>query len=148
MKWLKATPQARIEESIPERPLLHACVGNHRFGDITLDSDITVKPMVLGDVRRLPFKDNSFASAFMDCPWTASWKKNVADAMKELLRVAPIVYVLSPWTYGSSTCQIEEIYVGWQPGVNQTLAFIKYCRNNSKKRRSGDLNPVKKKDKH
>jgi hypothetical protein len=128
MKWLKATPQARVEESIKERPLLHACVGNYHFGDVTLDSDITVKPMILADVRELPFKDNSFAAAFMDCPWTASWKKNVANAMKELLRVAPIVYVLSPWTYGSSKCQIEEVYIAWQPGVNQTLTFVKYCR--------------------
>ncbi len=128
MKWLKATPQARTEESIPEKPLLHVCVGNHHFGDVTLDSDITVKPMILGDVRGLPFKDNSFAATYMDCPWTASWKKNVSDAMKELLRVAPIVYVLSPWIYGSHICNIDEIYVAWQPGVNQTLTFVRYGR--------------------
>lgn len=126
MKWLKAQPQARIEDSIKERPLLHACIGNHHFGDVTLDNDITVKPMILGDVRELPFKNDSFAAAFMDCPWTASWKKYVANAMKELLRVASTVYVLSPWIYGSDKCTIEEVYVAWQPGVNQTLTFVKY----------------------
>ena len=129
LKWLKAIPQARVEESIEEKPLLHACVGNYQFGDVTLDSDVTVKPMSVGDVRPLPFKDNSFGAAFMDCPWTASWKKHVSGAMKELLRIAPAVYVLSPWTYGSSKCRIEEIYRAWQPGVNQTLTFVKYVRS-------------------
>ena len=132
-KWLKAIPQARIEETIPERPLLHACCGKHRgFGTVTLDSDPAMKPMVLGDVLGLPFTDNSFAAAFMDCPWVASWKPNIAAAMKELLRVAPIVYVLSPWTYGSSACIITDIRVAWMPGVNQTLAFIRYERNSER----------------
>ncbi len=104
MKWLKANPQRRIEETIVERPLLHACCGKHTgFGTITLDSDREMKPMVLGDITFLPFRDNVFAAAYMDCPWTAAWKKNIAQAMKELLRVAPIVYVMSPWTYGASS---------------------------------------------
>jgi len=39
LKWLKAIPQARIEEFIPEKPLLHVCKGNHNFGEVTLDID-------------------------------------------------------------------------------------------------------------
>ena len=128
MKWLKAIPQKRIEETISEHPLLHVCCGNHKFGDVTIDIDITVNPMVVSDVRSLPFKDNSFRASFMDCPWTAAWKKNVADAMKELLRVSPIVFVISPWTYGSSIAALTEIRVAWTPGVNQALLFCRYER--------------------
>jgi len=114
MKFLKASPQVRIEESIQEHPLLHACCGKHGyFGDVTLDTDSCMNPMIIGNVKRLPFKANSFAAAYMDCPWTASWKHNVATAMKELLRVAPIVYVLSPWTYGSSICKITDCKIAW-----------------------------------
>lgn len=131
MKWLKAVPQKRIEHNIPEHPLLHACSGNDVFGTVRIDWDMSLetKPDVYADVRDLPFPPNHFAAAFMDAPWTAAWKKNVADAMKELLRVAPIVYVLSPWTYGSKICSITDIYIAWTPGVNQALTFIRYERN-------------------
>jgi len=128
MKWLKAKPQTRIEETIKEKPLLHACCGEHKFGDVTVDIDPSMHPDYIADVRSLPFGNNKFAAAFMDCPWTASWKKNVADAMRELLRVAPVVYVLSPWIYGSSSCEITDIYIAYQPGVNQTLSFVRYKR--------------------
>jgi len=131
MKWLKATPTSRIEYTIPERPLLHACSGQDRlFGDVTIDIDPEMNPDVVADItRRIPYPDNSFAAAFADFPWTAAFKKKVANAMKELLRVAPIVYTISPWTYGSSKCTLEWVYVAWQPGVNQALLFSKYMRN-------------------
>jgi len=35
MKFLKANPRIRIEETITERPLLHACSGKHgEFGSV------------------------------------------------------------------------------------------------------------------
>jgi len=129
MKWLKASPQKRIELTIPERPLLHACFGGHDFGDVKLDFDMATSPDVCADVRNLPFGKDHFAAAYMDCPWTAGWKKNISGSMRELLRVAPIVYILSPWTYGCSICAITDIWIAWTPGVNQTLAFIRYKRS-------------------
>jgi len=133
MKWLKAAPQQRIERSIKERPLLHACSGQDKlFGDVTVDSDPRMQPDVVADItKRIPYPDNHFAAAFADFPWTAAFKNKVAAAMKELLRVAPIVYTISPWTYGSSNCRIEEVHIAWQPGVNQALLFTKYVRNES-----------------
>lgn len=129
VKWLMATPQSRIEYSIPERPLLHACCGQDHFGDVNIDRNPNVKPDVVADItRRIPYPNNSFAAAFADFPWTAAWKKKVADAMKELLRVAPIVYTISPWTYGSSSCRLDWVKVAWQPGVNQALLFSRYVR--------------------
>ena len=138
MKWLKADPQARIEYSIEERPLLHACSGQDKlFGDVTVDIDPRMQPDIVADItRRIPYPDNSFAAAFADFPWTAAFKRKVARAMKELLRVAPIVYTISPWTYGSSKCTLEWVKVAWQPGVNQALLFSKYVRNESIKSKS------------
>ena len=130
--WLKATPQTRIEHTISERPLLHACSGQDKlFGDVTIDIDPRMQPDVVADItRKIPYPDNSFAAAFADFPWTAAFKKKVANAMKELLRVAPVVYTISPWTYGSSICTLEWVKVLWQPGVNKALLFAKYVRNN------------------
>lgn len=129
MKWLKAAPQQRIEYTIAETPLLHACCGKDSgFGDITFDGDITMQPMVLGDVKTLPFKDDSFSAAFMDCPWASSWKSQLATTMKELLRVAPVAYVISPWTWGNSMATMTAVSVAWTPGVNQALIFARYER--------------------
>jgi len=130
MKWLKASPQNRIEYTIKERPLLHACSGQDKlFGDVTIDIGPRMTPDIVADITKsIPYPDNSFAAAFADFPWTAAFKKKVADAMKELLRVAPIVYTISPWTYGSSICELDEVYIAWQPGVNQALLFSKYIR--------------------
>jgi len=131
--WLKADPQTRIEYTIEERPLLHACSGQDTlFGDVTLDIDPRMQPDIVADItRRIPYPDDSFAAAFADFPWTAAFKRKVARAMKELLRVAPVVYTISPWTYGSSTCTLEWVKVLWQPGVNKALLFSKYVRNES-----------------
>uniref|UniRef100_A0A6M3X8W7 Methyltransferase n=1 Tax=viral metagenome TaxID=1070528 RepID=A0A6M3X8W7_9ZZZZ len=138
MKWLKADPQARIEYSIEERPLLHACSGQDKlFGDVTIDIDPRMQPDIVADItRKIPYPDDSFAAAFADFPWTAAFKRKVANAMKELLRVAPVVYTISPWTYGSSKCTLEWVKVAWQPGVNQALLFSKYVRNESIKSKS------------
>ncbi len=128
MKWLRAIPQKRIEYSIPERPLLHACSGGQTFfGDITVDLDTWAD--INADVRDLPFEDDAFAAAFMDPPWGAEWKSKVAAAMKELLRVAPVVYVLSSWVYGSSSCRLTDVKVAWQPGVKPALVFCRYERS-------------------
>jgi len=139
--WLKAEPQTRIEYTIEERPLLHACSGQDTlFGDVTVDIDPRMQPDIVADItRRIPYPDNSFAAAFADFPWTAAFKRKVARAMKELLRVAPVVYTISPWTYGSSICTLEWVKVLWQPGVNKALLFSKYVRNesiNSKSKRT------------
>jgi len=53
--------------------------------------------------------------------------------MKELLRLAPIVYTISPWMYGAANCYPEQIFVLWQPGINQALLFTKYVRKEDRR---------------
>jgi hypothetical protein len=131
-KWLIASAVNRIEHSISERPLLHACCGKDHFGDVNIDIRREVNPDAIVDITKtIPYPDNSFAAAFADFPWTAAFKREVAAAMKELLRVAPIVYTISPWTYGSSSCRLDRIQVKWEPGVNQALLFSRYVRNDN-----------------
>ena len=59
----------KIEHTIPERPLLHACCNTDHFGTVNLDADPEVYPDVCGDIRSMPFKDDEFAASFADFPW-------------------------------------------------------------------------------
>lgn len=119
----------RIEYTIPERPLLHACCNKDTFGDCRIDIDYHVRPHVQADIRRpLPFKADSFAAWVADFPWTAAFKVDVARSIKELMRVAPVGYALCPWTYGASWLKTPQFWVAWTPGVNQALLWTRYER--------------------
>lgn len=131
--WLVANTTdvkgGKIEYTIKERPLLHACCNMDHFGDLNIDIRPEVKPDMVCDItRHIPLPDNSYAAAFADFPWIKSWKWQSAWAIKELLRIAPIVYTISPWLYGSKECYPEQIHVSWRPGINNPILFVKYVR--------------------
>ena len=132
-KWLIANTDTvlggPIEHLIHEKPLLHCCCANDHFGDVNVDIRPEVKPDCVCDVtKELPFKDNEFASAFADFPWIEKFRWDSARAIKQMLRVAPIVYTISPWLYGAKTCYPEKIEVSWRPGINHPILFVKYVR--------------------
>ena len=131
--WLVADTTAvksgKIEHTIPERPLLHACCNRDHFGDVNIDIDPKVNPDLIADItERLPFDDDYFAASFADFPWVKNWMQNTSKALKEMLRVAPIAYTISPWLYGASWCYPETVHVSWRPGVNHPILFVKYVR--------------------
>ena len=133
-KWLVAdttsVKNGKIEYTIPERPLLHCCCNEDHFADVNVDIRFEVKPDIVCDVaEKLPFKDNQFAAAFADFPWVNSWRWSAARAIKEMLRVSPIVYTICPWLYGARTCHPEFIQLSWRPGINAPILFVKYVRN-------------------
>ena len=132
-KWLIANTVnvegGKIEHLIKEKPLLHCCCADDQFGDVRLDIRGEVNPDFCADVTKpLPFKDDEFSAAFADFPWVGSWKWDAAKAIKQMLRVAPIVYTISPWLYGARTCYPESINVSWRPGINHPILFVKYVR--------------------
>ena len=137
-KWLIADTTTveggKIEYTIPEKPLLHCCCNEDHFGDMNVDIRPEVKPDVVCDVTEiLPFKDNRFKATFADFPWVNAWKWKSARAIKEMLRVAPIVYTISPWLYGARICYPEFIKVSWRPGINNPILFVKYIRRETEK---------------
>jgi len=132
-KWLKANTVnvegGKIEHQIPEKPLLHCCCNVDHFADVNLDIRPEVNPDVIADVtKELPFKDNEFAAAFADLPWIEKFRWDATKAIKQMLRVAPIVYIISPWLYGARTCYPETINISWRPGINHPILFVKYVR--------------------
>lgn len=136
-QWLVADTQSvkngKIEYMIPERPLLHCCCNEDHFADVNIDIRPEVKPDHVCDVtEKLPFENNQFKASFADFPWINEWRWKSARAIREMLRVSPIVYTISPWLYGAKICKPEFIQVSWRPGINQPILFVKYVRNEEK----------------
>lgn len=132
-KWLVAKTlnvlDGKIEHQIQEHPLLHACCNEDHFADVNIDIRPEVKPDFVCDVTKsLPFKDEQFKAGFMDTPWINAWKWQFGKAMKEMLRVCEIVYVINPWVYGWRGCTPEILNVSWRPGINNPILFVKYTK--------------------
>lgn len=132
-KWLVAKTvnvlDGKREYQIPERPLLHACCNQDHFADVNIDFRPEVNPDVVCDVtNRLPFENEQFGAGFMDTPWVNSWKWNLGKAIKEMLRVCKVVYVISPWLYGWRGCTPDIVEVSWRPGINSPILFVKYSK--------------------
>lgn len=132
-KWLVAKTtnvlEGKKEHQICERPLLHACCNVDHFGDVNIDYDPNMKPdYVCSVTEKLPFSREQFASGFMDVPWENKWKWNLGKAIKEMLAVCKVVYVISPWLYGWRGCYPESIEVSWRPGINNPILFVKYTK--------------------
>jgi len=127
---LIATPGGvRIEHGIPERPLLHVCCNQDHFGTVNVDADPSVNPDVVADVLEgLPFENDSFEACFADLPWVKNWMQNTSRALKEMLRIAPVVYLMCPWMVGGKYCRPESIHVCWKPGIHYPILFVKYVR--------------------
>ena len=133
-QWLvantKSVKNGKIEYTIPEHPLLHCCCNEDHFGEINVDIREEVKPDKVCDVtEKLPFENDQFEAAFADFPWVNNWKFNSARAIREMIRVAPVVYTISPWLYGAKICKPEFIQVSWRPGINAPILFVKYVRH-------------------
>ena len=147
-KWIEGEPYpielvsnvthvhgGRIEHSIIERPLLHVCCNTDHFGDVNVDSDVNVNPDVVADVLEwLPFDNDSFAASFADFPWVESWRWNHKAAIREMLRVAPVAYVISPFLYGWKGCKPTAVKVSWRPGINHPILFVRYERTETYQR--------------
>ena len=133
-KWLVADTTGveggKIEYKIPERPLLHACCNEDHFGTVNIDMDPGVNPDFVCDVTKpLPFEKEEFEAGFMDTPWVNSWKWNLGKAIRNMLKVCKVVYVICPWVYGWKGCKpTEATHYSWRPGINQPIMFIKYVK--------------------
>ena len=130
-RWLVARAQsgARIELTIKERPLLYVCTADDGFvGDVRVDARRTWATTVQASMEALPFKADSFAAAYFDPPWAGMYRARAAKAMLELRRIAPVIYTLGPWLWGTSQMTISDVRVCYRPGFNLPLLFARYER--------------------
>ena len=120
------TIAAFLRENVTEHPLLNACSGRERFGDVTCD--LFEPADYKAAWTQLPFQANEFAAVFADPPWDAEYKPQVAAFMREALRVAPVAYLMAPWTYGAAWAKLDRVWVRQLPGVNRTVSLTRYVR--------------------
>lgn len=115
------TIQEFLDSVVQEHPLLNVCAGKTPWGDVTADR---FEPAdVKADWQSLPFKDGSFAAVFADPPWDGAYKQQVAQFMREALRVAPVAYLMAPWLYGAAWCANAHTF-----GYENFLALItQFC---------------------
>ena len=121
------TIQRFLEDVVTERPLLNVCAGKTRWGDVTMD--LYEPANVRGTWTSLPFGENSFGAVFADPPWNAGYKADCARFVNEALRVAPVVYLMAPWIYGSKTAYLTKTWVRQLPGVNSAVTLTRYVRS-------------------
>jgi hypothetical protein len=116
-----------LNEIITERPLLNVCSGKSSFGDVHADKYVECD--IKADMQSLPLKNDSFGAVFCDPPWDSSMKKQIAKGMDEFIRVAPVVYLMSPWTWGSSKATLTKAWIRWFPGIVNAIVICRYERN-------------------
>jgi len=119
-----------VKQVVIERPLLHVCSGPASdFGDVRCDRFVVpVGPGVIADWRELPFADDSFGAVFADPPWNMNYMQACANFCKDALRVAPVVYCMSPWLWVEARAKRSRIWVREYPGVNMPILLVRYER--------------------
>lgn len=118
---------AFVKWHVPERPLLNVCAGRSDWGDITLDKYEAAD--VQADWTGLPFERDSFGAVFADPPWDSGHKEEVADYVREALRVAPVAYLMAPWLYCAAWAQITRVWYREFPGVHTPVLLSRYERS-------------------
>ena len=120
-----------LDETISEKPLLHAGCGASNLGDIRIDrfkTDAFFPMDARADWNHLPFKDDAFGAVLMDPPWKVSAMKEIATGYREALRVAPVLYAYAPFLWGARGFLIDGIWVRHHLGVHHPVMLIKYRR--------------------
>jgi hypothetical protein len=119
--------EAFVRWTVKETPLLNVCAGRTGFGDVTLDLHEAAD--VHGSWTALPFERDSFGAVFADPPWDSGHKTEVAEFMREALRVAPVAYLMAPWLYCAAWAPISRVWWREFPGIHTPILLSRYERS-------------------
>lgn len=106
-RWLAYYHQITLARKHTKHSLLEVGVGNRTvasylkrqgYSVTTVDFDSNLKPDVVADVRKLPFKDNTFDAALCCQVLEHIPFEEVSAAIRELARVARTVIVSVPYS--------------------------------------------------
>jgi len=115
-----------LDKIVTERPLLHACSGKSKWGDVKVDKFMPAD--LNADWTELAYPANSFGAVFADPPWDASYKRQCAVFIKKALVIAPVVYLMAPWMWGSAERKLTRIWFREMPGINPHIAIMRFER--------------------
>lgn len=128
--------QSFLESIVKEKPLLNVCSGRNPWGDVRVDNFVAAADLHQ-DWTALDFPADSFGAVFADPPWNATYKRQCSLFFKRALKIAPVVYLMAPWIYGSADARLTNIWVRQMPGVNTIVAITRYERTKPKSNSGG-----------
>jgi SAM-dependent methyltransferase len=78
--------QSRMQQYCPDGYSLNVCAGVSEIGDVKLDLDPADRSIIQGDMRQLPFDDETFDLVICDPPWKIGYYQRFRPFF-ELVRV-------------------------------------------------------------
>ena len=105
---------------------MNVCSGRTKWGNIRVD--LLEAADIRQDWSNLSFPNDSFGAVFADPPWDSQYKPQVKRYMEKAIRIAPIVYLMAPWIYGSSMFELTNVWIRQLPGINPIVAITRYKR--------------------
>jgi len=111
---------------------LNICAGKSTLGSVRLDLDPKDKSIIKGDMRNLPFPDNTFDTVICDPPWKIDYFNRFKPFFEcvRVCKVGGVIIYNATWIPESKLVELKEVWVR-QDGSFTTASIIgvfKKCR--------------------
>jgi len=93
--------------------ILNVCAGMSNIGDVKIDLDPKDLSIIKGDMKALPFKDNTFDTVIEDPPWKIGYFDRWQPFFEcvRVCRVGGIVIYNAYWIPQSKYSELKELYI-------------------------------------
>lgn len=122
------TIQEFLDSAITERPLWNVCSGTTKWGHVRVDKFMPADLQQDWTELSVPEMMKAPAAIFADPPWDGAYKRQCATFIKRALTIAPVVYLMAPWMWGSAERKLTKVWVREMPGVNPIVAIMRFER--------------------
>ncbi len=97
---------------------LNICSGVSKIGDVKIDLDPQDKSILKGDMRKLPFPDNTFDTVIQDPPWKIGYYQRMKPFF-ECVRVCKVGGTIIYNAYWIPTSKLVKLNETWIRQDNQ-----------------------------
>lgn len=117
--WVfKGNTKDKVRELLKDapRPILNACSGSTRFGDVNLDWSHPSAD-IHASAKQAPFPNGAFGTVFMDPPWDGEdlmGRQAFIEESSRLLRTGGKFILYAPWMPGITWARLEEVFIRHQ----------------------------------
>lgn len=93
--------------------VLNVCSGVSSIGDVKIDLDPKDKSILKGDMRNLPFDDNSFDTVVQDPPWKIGYYERMTPFFEcvRVCKVNGLIIYNAYWIPTSKYVKLLETYI-------------------------------------
>ena len=111
-RWPHAV-EAFFSQHILGKYSLHVCCGESEIGTVRIDLDPDSKRTQEGDMRNIPFPNNTFDIVFGDWPWKMNYYQKFRPfyEMARVCKVGGLVIVNATWVPYSEVMYLQECYI-------------------------------------